>query len=595
MVLALNTNYQFLYTSAGAITDQGKTIVAEGAEKNRVFFKDLVRDDKYFVAIRTLEEGPALFGTWIKVKDRENKGFYLNKNSAVKRLGAIKGVNENEVAKLLENKQEIQLDQITTLFKANHQEGSSESRKPKNESPSPRTGRTNAAAQPAIKNAAAQSAKRNQSQPAPQRKKARVQESSPSSQTDRADLIARRTQITEIVAKEKNNFTRYVGDAQERGVLEALGFNIDRYDDKEAFRKELNQALDHYLQKKDLSRVNPEKVPEDIFRLATKIRLKRANVPVEQHEQINILIDQLTELKIKLLMKAKQIRLKEIDALTKLPLARKYLYDQLFDLMQEQIEGQIHDVLKTHRDAILELMTDEPDNFQISLRDIVKSIRESLHPTADKDALRDLIKWYRKYQSNFVSEIQQGEADSSEHLGEGVCFAYSMRLLQRSMESPNESIDAMDADKILGQDRVMQAAYQMSSLAQQEENGIPLDILRKRGLTSAMALESSPKNFTSTLRDKILSNNIPNRGSILVFGGENHGVFFRVDPKNKILILSDPNIGTLQFEYPESDEKAAQLIGKCIEELVPAFYPDTQQIFVIEVKKGRTRNGKSVR
>lgn len=580
-MFVLNTNYQIFSSSASEIKDGNKTIVSKGANKTRISFNELGRDDKYFVAVRTLKEGPALFGSWIKVADGPNQGFYLNKNSAIKRLG-VATKDANKVAALLENKQQIQLNEIRKLFESEHPQpvaGSPQNRA--NQPASPQTTRT--------ENAANKTLKKRPRDTSPQldKKRANVQTSPKATRTGQ---VAHTAQIKQILQKEKRQFARYIGDDQERSILEALGLDLKDYDDKDAFRSELDKALDNH----DFSRVKLEKIPQEVFRIATTIRLNRAKVPPEKHPHVNILIDRMTELKIKLLKKAKNIRITEIETLHKLPLARKSLYDEHFERVSLGVDNQIYEALDQSKNEILELMEDDVDDFQTNLEDVARAMHHSFQPKIDSEELKKPMSWYKKYESNFISEIQQGEVDSSEHLGEGVCFAYSMRLLLESLENPKKPIHEMDPDKILPEDRVMQAAYQMGSGIKEQENGIPLDILRKRGLRSRIALESAPKEFSAVLKEDILKNKSLRNGSIVVLGGENHGIFLRVDPINKILVLSDPNIGTLQFKYPRTDKEAAELTGNCLKELVGAFYPDTQTIFAIQVKKKSSKKVKSI-
>lgn len=575
-MFVLNTNYRIFSSSAGEIKDGNKTIVSKGAKKLRVHLNKLGYKDEYFVAVRALEDGPALFGSWIKVTDGPNQGFYLNKNSAIKRLSAATN-KANEVAALLENKQQIQLNEILDLFINSHPQPVAENPQNRaNQPASPQTTRT--------ENAANKTLKKQPSNTSPQldNKRANVQASP---QTTRTDQIAHTAQVKAILQREKGQFTKYLGDDQERSILEALGFGLKDYDDKDAFRSELNTVLDNH----DFSSKKLEEIPQEIISIATTIRLNRAKVPSEKQEHVKILIDRMKKLKDKVLKKAKNIRLKEIETLHKLPLARKSLYKEHFERVRLGVDNQIYQALDQNKNAILELMEDNVDDFQTNFEDVAQTMRRSFQLRVGLEVVSPLISWYKKYQSKFISEIQQGEADSSEHLGEGVCFAYSMRLLLGSLKNPKQPIHEMDPDKILPEDRFLQASYQMGSESQVYKNGIPVDILRKKKLKSRVTLESTPTEFSAALKEDISKNKSLRNGSILVLWEENHGIFLRVDPINKILVLSDPNIGTLQFKYPRTDKEAAELIGNCVSELVGAFYPDTQTIFAIQAKKASPR------
>ncbi len=208
-----------------------------------------------------------------------------------------------------------------------------------------------------------------------------------------------------------------------------------------------------------------------------------------------------------------------------------------------------------------------------------------------KSKLPKVFDWYYKWIDNIEKPFSQGFEDKNEALGQGVCFAMSLRLIAYENTHP----DATDEEianhiQIKPQDRFFQALYSATKHSKLDDR-----ILSHVGLKNLRVVDQFPKknkdfldrkkllqHLSQTVKDSTKWKEINGVCSIGISGGKvkeskgakkitngwGHAIHTRIDTDRGIYRLFDPNFGLLFFH----DED--QLV-ECLQELITSAYPDT--------------------
>jgi hypothetical protein len=116
----INNLYRELYSNAEEVRVENK-VISSGLLTHRVHFTAAGSESKYDLAIRTSAPNWFISGYWAAVNDERGQTlFYVNKNSAIKRLTQLEGVDRRSLASVLTSLKtgRITITELTSLFPA---------------------------------------------------------------------------------------------------------------------------------------------------------------------------------------------------------------------------------------------------------------------------------------------------------------------------------------------------------------------------------------------------------------------------------------------------------------------------------------------
>lgn len=373
----------------------------------------------------------------------------------------------------------------------------------------------------------------------------------------------------EAVLREIRYNTHFRGSKIEGSVVENLGFDVKEFHKQQEAQKRIRETLEDILKHDDLPSVKLLK--KQIDKMAFKTRMEVAGVSSAQMPHIRTAIKEFSQFKTRERAKAILFEKTFSESLdVQLPKARRLLEQWYRGGNQTAISDALNDVLKTNKDAIL-LGQKSLLDFPVHLDDAFQKKEIDLEKA---------VKWFQKYQDTFVIEYAQGEDDASEALGDGVCAALGFRLARNTLFLPDEPPEALQLDRILPQDRMLQATYQV---AKDLAIRFPPDVIARKGVKEKILFMADKDNIQAAITAQMGLLGASNGGLQLGCGG--HATFMRLDHKRKMYLFMEPNFGTQVFKpkYKETPDEIALRMAECYAELYDWAYPTHSNLFGSQV------------
>lgn len=402
--------------------------------------------------------------------------------------------------------------------------------------------------------------------------------------------------------RDLNKFT--VVPETEMLVLEALKYNVNRYEDKITIKKSIETALKDRCDELVQTSATILELKQNIKQLIQECRLKFALVPDGYVRRIQILVNKTAEYQEIALAGVKEI-LEEFDETRGITHAinREYIKQLLHGVCHKLAKYTCEEFIKNQRRTIQRMLDSSSDeewkSWFHSFKDHCKLNASS--QSSEIDYMRDLATFLRETDQWFVINVSQRQ-DFDAVLGYGVCLAQCIRLSAQEQDHPD--IDGemlLETCNVLPSDRFAQAAIQTSTELYRKafdslyekalEDGLLtaeqiseeimivqinelLRIMNRRKTVNLLFTtdESNParddmtsqsivEKFIERLEANKESLKVSNGVIMLELEGPGHQIYMRVDEERRIYRLYDPNIGRLRF--PDFETQSMFLRGLC--------------------------------
>ncbi|MCE5293644.1 MAG: hypothetical protein LLF94_03395 [Chlamydiales bacterium] len=205
------------------------------------------------------------------------------------------------------------------------------------------------------------------------------------------------------------------------------------------------------------------------------------------------------------------------------------------------------------------------------------------------------FQFYVKWQKYLVQEMSQGHNDPGEILGDGICWALSLRWVEAELNlaagaSVDQAVSRMRMGKTYDRDRKTQAAYGLafSKPFIKASTNAKVGLHKKKRVFWAYSIFGTQKiaqNLKNLGNTKTFQGQYKGVGQLSFQWGQSaHAICFvcrkdQQNPSQSVLRFSEPNFGTYNFIVEGNTkadlEKAENNLYTCLAELITTMYTKT--------------------
>jgi hypothetical protein len=383
-----------------------------------------------------------------------------------------------------------------------------------------------------------------------------------------------------LVTKELRSMTAFIAPKDERNVVKALGLSLESYDEREKIHTSMKILLSPLLQESNLPSV--DKLRQTMKDTACHTRLRAAGASENQITSIRLILLFYTETKESWISSTREATSSlEIAKSIHLPLAREKIKRSVQDRNEKIVLSFLTTLLKKNQKELFTTL--QRDAMQVLWQDrMTTSANEKrlIERCKKLHSFQQSINWFAKYQDLFIHEFSQGNENSDEALGDGVCYALCHRLAKNVILHPDLPIEELKIDCITPADRLLQAAAGMHKDQDRMIFMLPPKVCKKQGMKQIpLFFTSGILNIIATIVDQI--GNLKRSNGGILLGRASHQTFLCLDDQHNRFFFFDPNFGTLAFQlHPkETVEELAARMALCYEELYAWAYNSKDPLF----------------
>lgn len=374
-----------------------------------------------------------------------------------------------------------------------------------------------------------------------------------------------------LLQKEVANPTAFVGPLQERRVVGALGFSLEKYEEREKIHATLVQILDPLFKQVESSAVPLDQLKQEIEQIASRTRLLAAEVPPENVEAMQDLAT---------FYRSTQNKLNEhVAPFSKIPeshlsleKAKKFVTETLLIRNEDLVISLLNWFLKRNKEMFFSSPKETRKNLWEEKIAQEKCVEKLEKKCSDQQLIEKALRWFSTYQDFFIHEFDQGE-NPAEILRDGVCYGLVHRLARLVFLHPQLPIHELKVDSILPSDRLLQAFAGMNLLQGNRAFTLPDSVKRRQGLGEIILFAAdTPQDIAIGIATHAEDFKHSQGGMILI--RDNHATFLCIDAQNGRYFLFDPNWGTLVFERKPEEllEDLAIRMAVCYNDLYEWAY-----------------------
>lgn len=206
-------------------------------------------------------------------------------------------------------------------------------------------------------------------------------------------------------------------------------------------------------------------------------------------------------------------------------------------------------------------------NFENSRRKFRKDIEDSAKLKEPSNMLYPLLNFFDKWASCLKHEVFQGINDLNDVLGDGVCYAFNLRIENESQLNPQLNAKELSEVDITKNDRANQAHYQLERVETRD--------VKSLGTTIHDRINYDVADFNdkvAALRPQ-LDKTLGWFDLVIQTNTAAHAISMRIDEKNNKIWLLDANVGLFEFNTDESNfEYNVNSLMACYHELMKVYY-----------------------
>ncbi len=402
----------------------------------------------------------------------------------------------------------------------------------------------------------------------------------------------------------ESNLKHTTGFFIENQLLKALGKgSIDDEITRELRNRAELDVLKTLLQGEGLELGSVAKMQATVNRHKLIARLKSAGFTDEADlAKVVVMIEELNRLYVSMLEAAAPHK----EHVKNLPLkfpdnVRDFVISSKANMVDNKVERMVREMITGNANRIktsLETRTEAQIRNWVETngRSEINKVRSGEAFTAIDRALATDIAFYQKWGPKIGQRLIQGQYDSNEALGEGVCFGLTIRwTLARMINStlkPGEY-------KITMKDRFRQMIHSFSTGTQavfkiwngHEDPAItssfPTSLRKEAGIkniSKVLDLKNQTKT-SSDFKNKLLQTPSPlpkGNGTAMIalsMASGGHAIGITYQPDRNEFYIADPNVGEIKLD--SSDE-----FFECFQDLIRTHYSDIKAIrgFILEPK-----------
>lgn len=375
-----------------------------------------------------------------------------------------------------------------------------------------------------------------------------------------------------LVKKELANPAAFIGDIREAELIGALGFSLEKYEEKGKVREILLELLNPLLEESKEAPV--DQLKRQIEEMAQKTRLKVAGVPEDQIPAVQELIPLYVEARREW-NQAASLLAEKLPEEIKLKLSREWLIQEIAYRNRSLVKSLLRNLLKGNKDELLLSSSEERRALWVEKIFTEKNQKRLVGRCTNLEKFKKEIAWFAKYQNEFLYEFSQGYGDANDALQDGVCFALVIRLACMTLFSPDLPPSELKIDGIRPSDRRIQAHATFSMLQEKKGFCVPYAARVKEGVEEMVVFATKGKeNIVSAIASNIDKLRSSNGG--LMLRRNQHRTFLCIDEKNNRFFFFDPNFGMIGFRKEEGEkvEDLAVRMAICYNELYEWAYPE---------------------
>lgn len=376
----------------------------------------------------------------------------------------------------------------------------------------------------------------------------------------------------------KNKFT--LSSAVEKLVLAELDYDTLRYRNKALVQQLVETALTEHYESLVRDSQTLRDLKQNIQRIAQSSRLQAARVPENHIPRVQTVIAKSAEIQ------------RRVYALFQDLISDSTYTDGITHELNLEVitHSTVHGRQLLAKTALQNLLKEQSETIRTNVNTLPEEAwntwsegyGESLLSFSPDQSMIDKAMskavsgnaFFRKWNQNLIVNTVQGWNDPNTALGDGVCFANSLRLINNEQNNPNAETVNLASCEITPSDRFNQARYakavdlwiknhRLNPTISPDKTFVinetfrRIDPARKVNILFSTqdpggAVRPQIRTTMRAFQRRINANEETLRQShgllFLTLTGAKHAIYARVDKERNIYRIYDPNLGRLQFK-----------------------------------------------